>query len=234
KSGTNQLHGSVFERHNNNQMAAINNYFVHPGRLSKNIFNQYGFAIGGPIRIPKVVNGKDKLFFFMDYQGTKRRQFAATPNKTLPTAAMRTGDFSAVSTIMYDPLTGNPDGTERAPFAGNAIPGARVASAAAKMASLLPTLTRPNSYFLNYDAYGGTQYNRSNWDFKVNYSPNSKAMIWGRYSVSPMDIVAPLDLGPAGGDAFNGGKAGPAGGRGRGGAGWCEVCPSAALLCAAY
>jgi len=122
KSGTNQLHGSLFERHNNNQMAAVNNYFVHPGRLSKNIFNQYGFAIGGPIRIPKLVNGKDKLWFFMDYQGTKRRQFAATPNKTLPTTAMRGGDFSAVSTIIYDPLTGNPDGTERTPFAGNTIP----------------------------------------------------------------------------------------------------------------
>jgi hypothetical protein len=213
KSGTNQLHGSLFERHNNNQMAAVNNYFVHPGRLSKNIFNQYGFAIGGPIRIPKLVNGTDKLWFFMDYQGTKRRQFAATPNKTLPTTAMRGGDFSAVSTIIYDPLTGNPDGTERTPFAGNTIPGARIASAAATMASLLPVLTRPNSYFLNYDAYGGTQYNRSNWDFKVNYSPTSRAMIFGRYSMSPMDIVAPLDLGPAGGDAFNGGNAGHAGGR---------------------
>src|SRR5260221_5806916 len=81
------------------------------------------------------------------------------------------------------------------------------------MASLLPVLTRPNSYFLNYDAYGGTQYNRSNWDFKVNYSPTSRAMIFGRYSMSPMDIVAPLELGPAGGDAFNGGNARHARGR---------------------
>jgi Carboxypeptidase regulatory-like domain len=57
KSGTNQLHGSLFERHTDNQMAAINNFFTHPGRLSKNIFNQYGFAVGGPIWIPKVVHG---------------------------------------------------------------------------------------------------------------------------------------------------------------------------------
>jgi hypothetical protein len=213
KSGTNQLHGSLFERHTDNQMAAINNYFTHPGRLSKNIFNQYGFAVGGPIWIPKVVHGKDKLFFFGDFQGTKRRQFAAAPNLTLPTTAMRTGDFSAVSTVIYDPFTGNPDGTGRTPFTGNVIPSNRIDPAAAKMASLLPALTRPNSYFLNYDAYGGTQYNRSNWDFKVNYSPTNKAMIFGRYSISPMDIVAPLNLGPAGGDAFNGGNAGHAGGR---------------------
>ena len=53
KSGTNQLHGSVFERNTNNQLAATNNCFVHPGRLSKNIFNQYGFSIGGPAGSPK-------------------------------------------------------------------------------------------------------------------------------------------------------------------------------------
>jgi hypothetical protein len=212
KSGTNQLHGSVFERHTDNQMAAINNYFVHPGRLAKNIFNQYGAVIGGPVWIPKVVHGKDKLFFFADFQGTKRRQYAATPNLTLPTAAERTGDFTGAA-VIYDPLTGNPDGTGRTAFANNTIPTNRIDSAAAKMASLLPALTRPTTFFNNYDAYGGTQYNRENWDFKVNYNPTSRAMIFGRYSFSPMDIVAPLQLGPAGGDAFSGGNAGHAGGR---------------------
>jgi hypothetical protein len=213
KSGTNDLHGVVFERNTNNQLAAVNNFFSHPGRLAKNIFNQYGFAVGGPIWIPKIVHGKNKLFFFVDYQGTKRRQYAASTNLTLPTAAMRTGDFSATSTLIYDPLTGNPDGTGRTPFAGNTIPGNRIASASATLASLLPSLTRPNSFSNNYDAYGGTQYNRSNWDYKVNYNPNEKAMVWGRYSLSPMDIVAPLQLGKAGGDAFNGGNPGHAGGR---------------------
>ena len=79
---------------------------------------------------------------------------------------------------------------------------------------MLPTLTRPNSYTSNYDAYGNTKYNRDNWDFKVNYNPTDKLMIWGRYSLSPMDIVALLVLGPiAGGDAFGGGNPGHAGGR---------------------
>jgi hypothetical protein len=213
KSGTNALHGSLFERNTNNQLAAVNNYFSHPGRLPKNIFNQYGFALGGPIWIPKVVHGKDKLFFFLDYQGTKRRQYASATNLTLPTAAMRTGDFSAISTIIYDPLTGNPDGTGRTPFVNNVIPSNRIAPQATTMTALLPALTRPNQFFTNYDAYGTTQYNRENWDFKVNYNPVSTAQVWGRYSVSPMDILAPLDLGPAGGDAFNGGNAGHAGGR---------------------
>ncbi len=218
KSGTNQLHGVLFERNTNNDMAAVNNYFSHPGRLAKNIFNQYGFAIGGPIWIPHVVHGKDKLFFFADYQGTKRRQYASAINQTLPTDAMRKGDFSGISTIIYDPLTGNPDGTGRTPFAGNIIPQNRINAAAATLTALLPAVTRTpaqnnGSYYNNTDLYGGTQYNRDNWDFKVNYDPNDKTMVWGRYSLSPMDIVAPMILGPAAGDAFNGGNPGHAGGR---------------------
>jgi hypothetical protein len=213
KSGTNQLHGVAFERNTNNQLQAVNNFTSHPGRLAKNIFNQYGFAVGGPIWIPKVVHGKNKLFFFMDYQGTRRRQYASSINLTLPNAAMRTGDFSGISTKIYDPLSGNPDGSGRSLFPNNTIPTNRIAPQATTLAALLPALTRPSSLFNNYDAYGGTQYNRGNWDYKVNYNPNANLMVWGRYSISPMDIVAPLVLGPAGGDAFNGGNPGHAGGR---------------------
>ena len=212
KSGTNQLHGVLFERNQNNDMVAVQ-YFGHTAPLAKNIFNQFGFALGGPIWIPKIVHGKNKLFFFADYQGTRRSQYASATNLTLPSAAMRTGDFSATGVTIYDPLTGNPDGTGRTPFAGNIIPSNRIAPAAATLTALLPALTRPNLSTLNYDAYGSTTYNRSNWDFKVNYNPSDKSMIWGRYSISPMDIVAPLVLGPAGGDAFNGGNPGHAGGR---------------------
>ena len=213
KSGTNQYHGVAFERNQNNEMTAVN-YFSHTSPLNKNIFNQYGFAFGGPVWIPKLVHGKNKFFFFLDYQGTKRRQYAASTNLTLPTAAMRTGDLSATGVTIYDPLTGNADGTGRTPFANNTIPTTRIDPAAATLTGLLPTLTRPNSYTSNYDAYGNTQYNRDNWDFKVNYNPTDKLMVWGRYSLSPMDIVALLVLGPiAGGDAFGGGNPGHAGGR---------------------
>ena len=212
KSGTNKLHGTVFWRNQSNAMVAVN-YFSHSSPINKNIFNQFGFALGGPIWIPKVVNGRNKLFFFVDYQGTKRRQYASTPGLTLPTAAMRTGDFSATGVTIYDPLTGNSDGTGRTPLTGNVVPSSRIGSAATTLTSLLPSLTRPSAYTNNYDAYGGTQYNRDSWDFKVNYNPSNKSMIWGRYSISPMDIVAPLVLGKAGGDAFGGGNPGHAGGR---------------------
>jgi hypothetical protein len=213
KSGTNNLHGVAFERNTNNDFAAINNYFNHPGRLSKNVQNQFGFAVGGPVWIPKIIHGKNKLFWFMSQERTSQYQYGADTNLTLPTAAMRTGDFSAAPTTIYDPLTGNPDGTGRTPFVGNVVPSSRISSAAAKLTSLLPALTRPSLFFNNYDAYGATSYLVSRWDWKVNYNPTEKAMIWGRYSISPMDIVAPFVLGPAGGDVFNGGNPGHAGGR---------------------
>ena len=95
KSGTNQLHGSMFERNNNNDTQAVNNYFSHPGRLAKNIQNQYGFAIGGPVFIPKLIHGKDKFFWFMSYEGTKQNQFASDPNLTLPTAQRCVRETSA-------------------------------------------------------------------------------------------------------------------------------------------
>jgi len=212
KSGTNQLHGVAFERNQNNDMTAVN-YFSHTSPINKNIFNQYGFAIGGPIWIPKIVHGKNKLFFFADYQGTKRRQYAQSTNLTLPTAAMRTGDFSATGVTIYDPLTGNPNGTGRTPFANNVVPANRIDPAATTMTALLPALTRPNAFTSNYDAYGAGIYNRSNSDFKVNYNPIEKAMIWGRYSLSPMDIPGVFVLGPAEGDVFAGGQPGKAGGR---------------------
>jgi hypothetical protein len=212
KSGTNSLHGAVFEYNQNNDMTAVN-YFSHTSPLNKNIFNQYGFAVGGPIWIPKIVHGKNKLFFFVDYQGTKRRQYAATTNLTLPTAAMRTGDFSATGVTIYDPLTGATNGTGRTPFAGNIVPTIRIDPASATLTALLPALTRTSAYTNNFDAYGGTQYNRSNSDFKVNYNPTAKLMVWGRYSISPMNIVAPFVLGAAAGDAFGGGNPIHAGGR---------------------
>jgi hypothetical protein len=211
KSGTNQLHGSLYERNQNNDMTAVN-YFSHSSPLGKNVFNQFGFAIGGPIYIPKIVHGKNKLFFFADWQGTRRSQYASQPNLTLPTAAMRTGDFSFTNTLIYDPFTGNPDGTGRTPFLNNRVPKERIDPASITLTGLLPALTRDRT-FQNYDAYGAYTFNRDNWDFKTNYAPTNKIMIWGRYSLSPMDIIAPFVLGKAAGDVFNAGNPGHAGGR---------------------
>ena len=214
KSGTNELHGVAFERNQNNDLEAVNNYFSHPGRLAKNIFNNYGFALGGPVWIPKIINGKNKLFFFLDYQNIKRRQYGSDVNLTLPTTAMRGGDFNGTGIIIYDPLSGNPDGTGRQPFANNVIPANRIDPASKVLTGLLPaTLTRANQYTNNYDAYADTAYNRYSWDYKVNYNPTEKAAVWGRYSFSPISIPSAFALGAAEGDAIGGGNPGVAGGK---------------------
>jgi hypothetical protein len=212
KSGTNDFHGVAFERNQNNDETAVN-YFNHSSPLGKNIFNQFGFAFGGPVWIPRVFNGRNKLFFFLDYQDTIRKQYASDVNLTLPTPAMRQGDFNGTGITIYDPLTGNPDGTGRTPFPNNMVPANRIDPASAKMTSLLPALTRPGVYTNNYDAFGDTQYQRSSWDYKVNYTPTDKAIFWGRYSFSPISIPGIFALGPAEGDAFGGGQPGVAGGR---------------------
>ncbi len=121
KSGTNGLHGAVFEFLRNDVLDA-KNYAVLPNQhaLPKDPFkwNQYGFTVGGPVWLPKIFNGKDKLFFMTNFEGYKDRK-ALRGIYTVPTAAMRAGDFSGLPTI-YDPLAPG-----RTAFPNNIIPQGR-------------------------------------------------------------------------------------------------------------
>ncbi len=94
KSGTNRLHGTAYEF---SQISAIdaNTYFNDRNnkKLQVTHFNQYGGTIGGPVLLPKLYNGKDKLFFFFAYEGLKDSQ-PNTYTTTVPTSAERGGDFS--------------------------------------------------------------------------------------------------------------------------------------------
>ena len=96
KSGTNQYHGTIYEFSQISDIDA-NTYFddrTDPvTKLPVTHYNQYGLTAGGPVRVPKLYNGKDKLFFFFAYEGLKDSQ-PATTYLTVPTAAERTGDFS--------------------------------------------------------------------------------------------------------------------------------------------
>ena len=170
KSGTNEFHGSVFEYHTNSKLRA-RNFFYLSDRLQKNILNQYGFTLGGPVR-------KNKLFFFGDFEGTKRRQ-NASGLVTLPTSAVRAGDFSASGTNIYDPQTGSPDGTGRQIFPGNGIPLDRIDQAALKLVGLVPqqNLTGDANNFFYSD---GLRFNRDTGDVKVNYNPTDRIQVFGR------------------------------------------------------
>jgi Carboxypeptidase regulatory-like domain len=108
KSGTNRFHGGVFEFLRNNIFDA-RNYFSQTRAILKR--NQFGGDIGGPILIPHLYDGRDKTFFFFDYEGQRLRQ-GLIESGTVPTNAQRSGDFSApgLKTI-YDPLTTTSSGS---------------------------------------------------------------------------------------------------------------------------
>jgi hypothetical protein len=123
KSGTNALHGSVFEFLRNNHLDAVPWFRNASTTLTQEQKanpqykrNNYGFTAGGPVYLPKVYDGRDRTFWFFDYEATKVRQGSSTVGR-LPTTAMLNGDFSGQKPI-YDPTTTravgtNPDGTTR-------------------------------------------------------------------------------------------------------------------------
>jgi hypothetical protein len=110
KGGTNQFHGTLSEYYQASFLAA-KPYFTAAGASIPNVhFNQYGATIGGPIWIPKVFNGRNKLFFFYAYEGYNS-QTATTNISSVPTAAERSGDFSALLSLgsqyqLYNPYSG--------------------------------------------------------------------------------------------------------------------------------
>jgi hypothetical protein len=110
KSGTNKFHGGVFEFLRNNIFDA-RNYFSTTRAILKR--NQFGGDIGGPFILPHLYNGRDKTFFFVDYEGQRLRQ-GLVESGTVPTNAQRAGDFSAAGLkTIYDPLTTTPSGTRK-------------------------------------------------------------------------------------------------------------------------
>ena len=120
RSGTNQLHGSAFEYIRNNAVNA-GNYFapLNPDGTKQSDGlkrNQYGATLGGPVRIPKIYNGKDRTFFFFSYQGTSTVIAPTTQQQVVPTNAQRAGDFSALGTQLHDPFNNG------APYPNNQIP----------------------------------------------------------------------------------------------------------------
>lgn len=204
KSGTNEFHGSGHWFHTNSVLKSRNYFFVGTA-LPKNILNQWGGTFGGPIK-------KNKLFFFTDFERTTRRQYAAA-FRTLPTAELRAGNFAETGVSIFDPATGNKDGSGRQLFPNLQIPSSRFDPASIKMIALTPNPNVTGPINNNYFASGVYEFNRDNWDIKVNYNPNEKSSVFARYSLSPSLIFDPPSLGAAGGDALNGGQPGNAPGR---------------------
>ncbi len=152
KSGTNEVHGSAFlniRRDVLNAAGWAQNHVAGrtPGFRGKERYNEEGGTAGGPVYIPKVYDGRNKTFFYFTYAKDIRPATISPGQYTLPTAKMRTGDFSEVATI-YDPATTS--GGTRLPFAGNQIPTARFSSISKNFLTVMPATTGPG-VTSNYD-----------------------------------------------------------------------------------
>lgn len=217
KSGTNQFHGDGFEYLQINtpgfqdfgRNPFSQNTLLSPGAYTPTTrVNQYGGAIGGRII-------KDKLFFFGDAQLT-RKSVGGSLLTTVPTAQERTGNFSDWLALgsqyqLYDPLTGNADGTGRAKFNGNIIPTNRLSPQAQNLLQYFPL---PNTVgtivngiaapYNNYENSGALTVNGNQWNTRWDYYLNEKNTFFGRYSYAQFIEQAPGVFGEeAGGQAFN-------------------------------
>jgi hypothetical protein len=150
KSGTNDIHGAVYDYIQNTSLNA--HQFTDPVGSPKQVqhYNQYGFDLGGPVYIPKLYNGRDHTFFFASYEKINQVQQASGISSSL-TSAERNGDFSAVGTVLPDgtcaasSLVCLTDPTTGGYYPGNKIPQAQLNTPAAQIAKQLENyMTLPN------------------------------------------------------------------------------------------
>jgi len=182
KSGTNEIHGTVFEFLRNDKFAAKN--FFDPPEAEKPPFkrNQYGFAVGGPIK-------KNTAFIFGDIEWTDRRE-SATRNVPVPSVAQRQGDFTGED-IIYDPLTW--DGTERQPFPNNVIPKSRFDPVATYIKDWYPDPNSPDGRFRwnpprNQDHY--------KWDVRYDHNLSARNNFFLRWSSQQQNVAGVPALPP--------------------------------------
>jgi hypothetical protein len=172
-SGTNRLHGNLHEFLRNDLFDARS--FFSPVK-SLNRQNEYGFAVGGPVWIPKVYNGKNRTFFNVAWSGYNYRGAPLTGLNTVPTMAMRNGDFSALVDSngnmipIYDP-------TSRTQFPGNLIPTARFSHVASELIPLIPQPAYPG--LVNNIGNGITTlpFNDYDWSIRLDHNFNDHQQI---------------------------------------------------------
>ena len=154
KSGTNQFHGELFELHQNSAVSAKPFHQLATNFLVR---NEFGGNLSGPVWIPKIYNGKNKTFFFVDAEGIRQRS-AARETYIVPDAPLKQGDFSKYTDEsgnlirIYDPLTTRLDPATgayvRTQFPGNIIPANRINAAAKKVVGYLPNPNVNLAYYL--------------------------------------------------------------------------------------
>jgi Carboxypeptidase regulatory-like domain len=186
KSGTNDLHVSAFEFLRNAELDAKNFFDSKSKPIPPFKRNQFGATAGGPVTIPKLLRGKDRLFFFFDYEGLRERK-ALTQTATVPSAPWRGGDFSASGTTIYDPNTRvvNAAGqlTAVQPFSGGVVPANRIAATSATILQRFEPLPNinPNVVANNFLNTEGRPTNSNQENSRFDFAESAKANWMFRY-----------------------------------------------------
>jgi hypothetical protein len=213
KSGTNQFHGSAYDYFQNEFLNAATPFTDNGnGGHLKNALrrNDYGFTFGGPVVIPKVYNGKDKTFFFFNFEQFLQNTLTTTTIATMPTAAERAGNFSGATFFLpvgfgggpgggpiadplgrvfptytiFDPTTARPVNGQQVedPFPGGIIPTSRLDPVALKFQALFPLATMPGNV-ANYPVPAYTNNRHTTIpSIKVDQNLNSRMKLSGYYS----------------------------------------------------
>lgn len=187
KSGTNDLHGTAWEFLRNNYFDA-RNYFNARGTPQPAFRrNQFGFTLGGPVTIPKLINGKNKLFFMGNYEGLRERKALVQP-ATVPPNSWVNGDFSAVPQAIYDVNTRvlNPAGNavvSSTPFPGNILPPSRIAPISQNfMRGWMPTVVAPIAVANNFVNTEGRPTDNNQQNVRLDWIQSTAATWFFRYS----------------------------------------------------
>jgi len=203
RSGTNAVHGSLFEFLRNSRLDANSwNNNRNGVKLAQFQRNQFGGAIGGPVRIPKLYDGRNRTFFFFAEESTRTRSLASA-NLTMPIDAWRNGDFSDLRNgsgqliTLYDPLDAGPDASGnwvRQPFAGNRIPRERMDRVALNLLPYWPkpnaAPTNPYTHRQNYYVTGKPPRNSDNrFDSRIDHNFSDRFRLWTRGSYSDNPFV---------------------------------------------
>lgn len=191
QNGTNQLHGSAWEYVRNDAFDARNTFLpqVTPFRQ-----NQFGFAVGGPVRIPKILDGRNNTFFHGAYQGWRFRR-ANNALFRVPTAAQLGGNLSDIPQQIFDPFTSraNPNGTGfvRDPFAGNIIPASRIQPGMLAYArATFPLGGAPITADRNALDPSPFSQNQEEYSFRIDRVVSAKDNVFFRMSHSMLDQTA--------------------------------------------
>jgi hypothetical protein len=188
KSGTNKLKGEAYEYLRRDALEATDFFTLKAGLpKSKVTYDRPGGSLGGPVRIPGLYDGKDRTFFFGAVEWLYD-EFPEPGPRTVPSAAMRNGDFSellAQNILIYDPATAQQVGARvvRTPFAGNIIPANRISPIAQQLLKYYPMPNQAgdlgrNNYFSN-NPRSDTFYSVST---RFDHQLSTKQHVFARYT----------------------------------------------------